>query len=26
VILVFTLLFLLGLWLMVRPDPSCRID
>ena len=26
VILVFTLLFLFGLWLMVRPDPSCRID
>jgi hypothetical protein len=26
VVLVFTLLFLLGLWLMVRPDPSCRID
>jgi hypothetical protein len=22
----FTLLFLFGLWLMVRPDPSCRID
>lgn len=22
----FTLLFLLGLWLMVRPDPSCRVD
>jgi len=26
VLLVFSLLFLLGLWLMVRPDPSCRID
>jgi hypothetical protein len=26
VILVFALLFLFGLWLMVRPDPSCRID
>jgi MerE protein len=25
-ILGFTLLFLFGLWLMVRPDPSCRID
>lgn len=22
----FTLFFLFGLWLMVRPDPSCRID
>ena len=26
VILVFSLLFLLGLWLMIRPDPACRID
>jgi hypothetical protein len=26
VILVFSLLFLFGLWLMIRPDPSCRID
>lgn len=26
VILAFTLLFLFGLWLMLRPDPSCRID
>ena len=26
VLLGFTLLFLFGLWLMVRPDPSCRID
>ncbi len=25
-LLLFTLLFLVGLWLMVRPDPSCRID
>ena len=25
-LLAFTLLFLFGLWLMVRPDPSCRID
>ena len=25
-ILAFTLLFLYGLWLMVRPDPSCRLD
>jgi hypothetical protein len=25
-ILGFTLLFLYGLWLMVRPDPSCRLD
>lgn len=25
-ILGFTLLFLVGLWLMVRPDRSCRID
>jgi hypothetical protein len=25
-ILAFTLLFLFGLWLMVRPDPSCRLD
>ena len=22
----FSLLFLLGLWLMMRPDPACRID
>jgi hypothetical protein len=26
VILGFTLLFLYGLWLMIRPDPSCRLD
>ena len=25
-VLGFTLLFLFGLWLMVRPDPSCRIE
>lgn len=25
-LLAFTLAFLFGLWLMVRPDPSCRID
>ena len=22
----FSLLFLLGLWLMMRPDPACRLD
>lgn len=26
VILAFSLLFLLGLWLMMRPDPACRLD
>lgn len=25
-LLAFTLLFLSGLWLMVRPDPTCRVD
>jgi MerE protein len=25
-ILAFSLLFLLGLWLMMRPDPACRLD
>jgi hypothetical protein len=25
-ILTFSLLFLLGLWLMMRPDPACRLD
>jgi MerE protein len=22
----FSLLFLIGLWLMMRPDPTCRLD
>ncbi len=25
-IFAFTLLFMLGLWLMMRTDPACRID